>query len=231
MNCLLLAAGLGTRLRPLTESVPKCLMPINGKPLLEIWIEKLFNSKVNEVLINTHYLHKEVETFINNNKYKNKITLIYEKKLLGTAGTIIKNKQFFKNNDGIIIHADNFFNGDLDSLIQAHNKRPKKCVATMLAFTSPSPKECGIIKIDKQNVMIDFMEKPKSPGGKLANGAIYIFENSFLNNIHNIKPIPTDLSIDVLPKLKGKVFVYKTNKLLVDIGTIERYQKIKNYKL
>ena len=91
MKALLLSAGIGKRLRPLTYDTPKCLMMINGKPLLEIWLEKLFNVGVNNFLINTCYLNQKVEKFINNSKYKDMVTLVHEEKLLGTAGTLIKN--------------------------------------------------------------------------------------------------------------------------------------------
>ncbi len=56
MRALLLAAGLGTRLRPITDKIPKCLVPIQGKPLLEIWLDKLYEAGVQEFLVNTHYL-------------------------------------------------------------------------------------------------------------------------------------------------------------------------------
>ena len=81
MKALLLSAGLGTRLRPLTDTIPKCLVQINGKPLLQIWLENLTKYGVKEFLINTHYLHKQVEDFANNSTFKEKITLIYEKEL------------------------------------------------------------------------------------------------------------------------------------------------------
>jgi mannose-1-phosphate guanylyltransferase len=97
MKALLLAAGLGTRLRPITEKIPKCLVPINGVPLLDIWLEKLSNIGIEEFLINTHYLHQDVENFISKNKYKKKIKTTFEEKLLGTAGTLIKNKDFFES--------------------------------------------------------------------------------------------------------------------------------------
>ena len=66
MKALLLAAGFGTRLRPITDSIPKCLVDINGRPLLEIWIELLVNAGVNDILVNTHYLSDQVNFFVNN---------------------------------------------------------------------------------------------------------------------------------------------------------------------
>ena len=67
MRALLLAAGIGKRLRPLTNTTPKCLVEIQGKPLLQMWIDKLLNLKINEIIINTHYLAEKVETFVKKN--------------------------------------------------------------------------------------------------------------------------------------------------------------------
>ena len=96
MKALLLAAGEGTRLRPITNRIPKCLVPINDKPLLEYWLDNLSKVGVSEFLINTYYLSEQVEEFVIYSKYKDKITLVYEKELLNTAGTILKNKEFLQ---------------------------------------------------------------------------------------------------------------------------------------
>ena len=96
-RALLLAAGLGTRLKPFTDSKPKCLIDIGGKPLLEYWLESLENSNCQEVLINTHYLSEQVFDFLQKRpKTKMKIKTTYEKDLLGTAGTLMKNITFSK---------------------------------------------------------------------------------------------------------------------------------------
>ena len=98
MNALLLAAGLGSRLRPITNNTPKCLVPINGKPLLEYWLENIFNSGINECLINTHYLNNKVDDYVANSKYKKKIKLVFEKNLLGNAGSLKNIIDFLKSN-------------------------------------------------------------------------------------------------------------------------------------
>ena len=126
MKAFLLAAGKGTRLKPFTDNCPKCLMDINGKPLLQIWLDSLQKYNIDEVLINTHYLHKQVEDFIAYFKPKTsiKITLSYEKDLLGSAGTLIKNKIFVKNEENfLVIYADNLTNTNLEKLIKFHNKK------------------------------------------------------------------------------------------------------------
>ena len=91
IKALLLAAGYGTRLRPLTLNVPKCLVEINGEPLLSNWLYKLENLGCEEVLINTHYLSEKVVEFLEKfNSQKLKINISHEKEILGTAGTLIE---------------------------------------------------------------------------------------------------------------------------------------------
>ena len=91
MRALLLAAGLGTRLRPITDTIPKCLVPINGAPLLQIWLERLTEAGIGPFLINTHYLEEQVKTFLEESAFLERAKLIHENYLLGTAGTLIEN--------------------------------------------------------------------------------------------------------------------------------------------
>lgn len=227
MKALLLAAGLGTRLKPITNTMPKCLVPINGKPLLEIWLENLTEAGIKEFLINTHYLHKEVENFIMNSKYKDVVTLVYEENLLGTAGTLVRNKSFFVENEPLmVIHADNLCICDFKDFISSHYLRENKdTLLTMMLFHTDTPQSCGIVELDKNNIVQKFYEKVKFPPSNLANAAVYIFEYSIFNIIEKIESKYPDISIDLLPVLLGKINTYKNNQLNIDIGTPSNYKK------
>jgi mannose-1-phosphate guanylyltransferase len=107
MKALLLAGGYGTRLLPITKNIPKCLVDFNGEKLLDIWLSRLVESGVREILINTHHLAEVVNQHIDRSIYKNNVRLVYEDELLGTAGTIKKNQVFFGDDPLIVIHADN----------------------------------------------------------------------------------------------------------------------------
>ena len=117
MKAILLCAGKGTRLRPFTEATPKCLMPIKNKPLLGYWLDDLDIAGVDSFLINTHHLRDQVEKYIFSHRLKTKITTVYENKLLGTAGTLIKNIKFYDNEDGLLIHADNLCEEKISNLM------------------------------------------------------------------------------------------------------------------
>ena len=107
MRALLLAAGLGTRLRPLTDTIPKCLVPIVGKPLLEYWFKLLSDAGVHPVLVNTHYFPEKVMAHIENSRFSSIVKIVHEDELLGTAGTLLANRDFFGDEPLMLIHADN----------------------------------------------------------------------------------------------------------------------------
>ena len=145
MRAILLAAGLGTRLRPLTDTTPKCLVPIDGKPLLDIWCESLLAAGVTRLLINLHYKSEQVQQHILGSKFAKSVETIFEPRLLGTAGTLNANRQFFEGQDGILLHADNYCEANIKQLIDAHTNRSSICDLTMLAFRTQTPHACVIL--------------------------------------------------------------------------------------
>lgn len=225
MKAILLAAGFGTRLRPLTNNIPKCLVPIKGKPLLQIWLENLTSSGINQILINTHYLHDKVNSFVKNSTFSNNCLLIHEEVLLGTAGTLLTNIDFLANEECLLIHADNYCLESIKELINAHKNRPKNCLITMLTFRTDNPTSCGIVEIDEQNIVIGFHEKIKNPPGNLANGAIYVLTNEFIKILNENFASVTDFSTEIIHHFFGRIYTFETTKLFMDIGTIESYTK------
>lgn len=228
MKAFLLAAGLGTRLKPLTDHIPKCLVPINGKPLLAWWLDLLEKHKVDEVLINLHYLPNLVKEFVTSYKSKVKIKLFYEKELLGSAGTLKSNKDFIKNEEFFyILYADNLTNIDLTKF--SKDFKNSNQIFGMVLFRSANPESCGIAELDQNNTIIEFEEKPKNPQSNLANGGVYISKPGVLDLIPN-KSI-TDIGFDLLPKLINKMYGYETNDFLIDIGSYKNLEFAeKNWK-
>ena len=222
IRALLLSAGFGTRLRPLTYKIPKCLVEINGESLLENWLKKLESIGCDEVLINTHYLSSQVNKVLKEwDQKKLKVRTVYEEKLLGTAGTLRANSNFFENSLGLLIHADNFTTLDLKEFLKSHNSRKKECNITMVTFKTNNPSQCGIVEVDQNNTLKNYFEKVKNPPSNIANGAIFAFEESFLNYFLSLPISYDNFSAQVVPLLKGKVQTYFTNDLFIDIGSPE----------
>ncbi len=223
MKALLLAAGLGTRLRPVTNIVPKCLVPINAKPLLEYWLETLQKAGIKKCLINTHYKHTQVTTFIQNSSFSSFAECIYEKELLLTAGTLLKNSNFFDNQSLMLIHADNLSFCDYKAFIEAHHKRKKGCEITMMTFTTTTPKSCGIVELDADNIVQAFHEKVENPPSNLANGAVYIIEPTVIEFLRSLNKEKIDFSTEVLPHYIGKIQTFHNDIYHCDIGTLQAY--------
>ena len=225
MKVLLLAAGLGTRLRPITNTIPKCLVPINGKPLLEYWLENLTQIGITQFIINTHYFNEEVENFINESKYKPIVTLVYEEELLNTAGTLLQNKEAIQqdNEPFMVVHADNLCFCDFEAFINSHKNRVDNTDITMMLFKTDNPSSCGIVELDENNTVQHFHEKVKNPPSNLANGAVYICEPSLFDYLESLNKKEIDFSLDVLPNYLGKINTFLNDVYHRDIGTLESY--------
>ena len=225
MRALLLAAGFGTRLRPLTNTTPKCLVTIKDQVLLGIWLERLTQAGIEAFLINTHYLSEQVESYIEGSLYSDKVTLVREKKLLGTAGTLVANLDFFEGQDGLLIHADNYCMANFHDFIQAHNQRPPHCVITMMTFRTENPENSGIVELDAEGVVIGFHEKVVNPPGNLANGAVYILSPELMHMLATELHEVSDFSTEVLQRLLGRIYTYETPEYFIDIGSPESFDK------
>ena len=147
------AAGLRTRLRPLTDKIPKCLVPIHGKPLLDYWLDLLLGSGIERVLVNTHYLPDAVREFVAFSPWQARISLVHEQQLLGTAGTILHNSAYFKEGAFLVAHADNLTRFDVNSFLERHKQRPAGVEITMMTFDTDAPQTCGIVEEDERGIV------------------------------------------------------------------------------
>lgn len=225
MNILLLSAGLGTRLGEITKTTPKCLLPINSKPILGIWIDKLTDLKsIGNIYVNTHYHAEMVSTYLNSNHQG--IKILHEPVLLGTFGTIYKNIQIFKNSDLLVVHTDLFSSIDLPDYIES----AQNIKSNQLHIGVFKPKNftgCGIFKIN-DNKVISFKEKPKSlpklSREHYANAAIYLFKQKLMSEIDSEKfESFKDIANDFLPKILPLLSPYFITGYHIDIGTIDNY--------
>jgi mannose-1-phosphate guanylyltransferase len=220
-KALLLAAGFGTRLKPLTDIWPKCLMPIQERPLLEYWLGILQKTGINDVLVNTHYFAEQVDKFLEQPQFINWVHSVYENELLGTAGTIRENIKYCKNSTILLAHADNWTCCNFSDFLDYHNnQRLKGTVMTMMTFMCPNPSECGIVELDCDGIVIRFHEKVKNPPSRLANAAVYLIEPEVIDWIERHKEV-NDFSTEVLPEFIGKISTWENKNIHRDIGTIE----------
>ncbi len=222
MKAFLLAAGLGTRLRPITNHLPKCLVPIGSKPLLQIWLELLNEHGVDEVLINTHHFPERVEQFNAKRSDAPKLRLSHEATLLGSAGTLQHNWSFVAGEESFLVcYADNLTDIDLAAMLRFHQGHSG--LITMALFQTGRPRECGIAEMDGTGRILSFEEKPAAPKSPLANGGIYVMRAG----IELLLPFqkPSDIGFDLLPRCLGEMHGWLWEGLLMDIGTPEAYAR------
>ena len=219
MRALLLAAGFGKRLRPITNTIPKCLVPIHGVPLLEIWLAKIFNFGVERAVINLHYLPGPVKKLVETSPWRTQIDLFDEPVLLGTGGTLAATRKLLGDGPALVVHADNLSSINLKAFYAEHINRPKNCIMTMALFDTDTPKSCGIVELDQENRVISMHEKIEKPPGKTANAAIYILDSKGLDQIEEMEHDGIDLSTQIIPKFLGRIYGYQIANYHRDIGS------------
>tara|TARA_A100001011_G_scaffold379300_1_gene445144 strand:+ start:161 stop:796 length:636 start_codon:yes stop_codon:yes gene_type:complete len=197
-------------------------MQINGKPLLSIWLKRLVTAGYGPFLVNSHHLHEKIESYVLNSEYKKYIQISYEKKILGTAGTLINNLEYLAGG-GLLAHADNYCLSNFQEFLKAHHNRPKSCLMTMMTFKTLKPDLCGIVKKNSNNVVTKFYEKDQQYNGDTANAAIYLLSREIINEISRNFTNCSDFSTEIIPEFLNKIYTYHTTEPVVDIGTIEDF--------
>src|ERR1700687_364886 len=225
MRALLLAAGVGSRLLPITATTPKCLVTTKGRALLDYWLELLFGAGIERVLINTHWLAEQVHAYVKASRWASRIDLVHEHELLGTGGTVLANRQWFQGRPFMLAHGDNLTDFDVAELIAAHRTRPPGHLMTMLGFRTDDPRSCGILELDDRSTVMAFHEKVKSPPGNLANGAVYVFEPDIIDVIAGLGNSVVDLSTEIIPGFLGRILCVETAGYHRDIGTPESLRR------
>jgi mannose-1-phosphate guanylyltransferase len=222
MKAFILAAGEGTRLKPITDHTPKCLVPIRGTPMLTIWLRICREAGIHEVLVNLHSHAEVVRQFLAQSDHGTKIHVVEEPSLLGSAGTLRANRSWVAEEEFFwIFYADVLNRADLSSMARIHLQR--RPAATLGVYEVPDPQRCGIVSTRADGIVDQFIEKPQRPVGNLAFSGLMIGTPALLDAIP--PEVPADIGFHVLPRLVGKMIAFRIENYLVDIGTMENYQR------
>ncbi len=225
MKALILAAGEGTRLRPLTLTCPKPMLPVDGTPLLVYIFRWLRGQGISEVAINLHYLPQVVTGYLGDgSRFGVVITYSPEDPILGSAGAAKKLEEYF-DSTFLVVYGDMLVDVDLAPLVDLHRRSGAELTAGLMPTDDPASK--GIVHLDAGGRVERFVEKPK-PGeieGNLASAGIYLVEPSVLRRV----PAGSyyDFGHDLVPQLLSEgspVFGRLLEGYLLDIGTPESYQ-------
>jgi mannose-1-phosphate guanylyltransferase len=222
VRVLLTCAGVGSRLRPITDTLPKALVPIAGRPLLDYWFDCFERAGIVHVLMNTHHLPEQLRAYAQSLNATGRFAIeeTHEPVLLGSAGTISANRGFVPepgsqgDGDVLIIYSDNLSDIDLGAFLQYH--RSHGDAFTMLLFRAQFPEKSGIAELDTSDApmgpdgtrlnagkMKSFVEKPKQPKSNLANAGLYAMSSALWHEIAGWGAF--DIGFDVLPRLVGRM--------------------------
>jgi D,D-heptose 1,7-bisphosphate phosphatase len=219
-KALILAGELGTRLRPLTDEVPKCLVPIGDRALLDYWVACLVEAGIPEARINTHAHAGRVREYIGSVNAGGRLRLAesYEPELLGSAGTVAANADLADDaEEVVIIYADNLSDVDLRPLLAFHRRHDDPM--TMMLFRAPDPRACGIAELDDRGRIVSFVEKPERPASDLANAGLYVLDAAAYREVAAMRSF--DLRCDVLPRFVGRMRGWVWGGYHRDIGNLE----------
>lgn len=222
MKAFLLAAGVGSRLRPITDTVPKCMVTVDGKPMLDIWLDELDRAGIDEVLVNLHHLPHVVRHHLDGRVGPPAVRTFFEPELLGSAGTLKANRAWLGADKMFLAcNADNLTDFDLTTLIKAHEQHD--ALATLTVFHSAQPSSGGVLELDEFGTVVGFAEKPSNPVSDLVNAGIYAFRPAVLDEIDG--PPPRDIGYHLLPRLVGRARAVPVEGYFRDIGTAAAYQQ------
>ena len=226
MKALFLAGGNGSRLQPLTNKVPKPMVPIMNKPLLERTMINLKKSGISEIVISNCYKPYYIRDYFGNGKELGlKIQYIVEDLPMGTGGAVKKAESQF-DESFIVFNSDILSNMDIKKMMDFH--KSKHALVTIAVTEVQNPSMYGVIEYDQRDYAISFTEKPKQEQitSKHINAGIYIFEPEIFRQIP--ANCVVSLERDIFPKILekgGKIAVYKSSDYWMDIGTPEKYMQ------
>ena len=226
MKAVILAGGLGTRLRKRIDDKPKSMASISGRPFLEYQIEQLKRYDIKEMVLCVGYLGEQIKDFLRNGaEFGVKVEYATEKELLGTGGALKNAQKYLQDSTFLALNGDSYLDIDLLDFIRYHKE--KEAQGTIALTKVDVSEEYGLIKIDKENRIRGFFEKVKGDKfGMIINAGIYLFEPELLNYIPEQKKI--SLEKEFFPHLLREnivLFGYLSSGYFIDIGTSQKYNQ------
>jgi mannose-1-phosphate guanylyltransferase/phosphomannomutase len=227
IKAVILAGGKGTRLRPLTYKIPKAMIPIEGKPVLEHQIIFLRRYKIRGIVLCTGYKHESIERYFGKgSRFGVKIKYLREKKLMGTGGAI-KNAEKTVDGPFVVLSGDIMLDMNLKKLIEFHKKR--NALVTTVLHETKHPYDSDLVEVDKKGRVIKLIGKPsrdKPLPTRLANASIYVMDPEIFSFMPKTK---SNFEKDILSNLvqTGKVYGFITSEYIKDMGTFDRLDEVK----
>jgi mannose-1-phosphate guanylyltransferase len=224
MQAIILAGGFGTRLRPLTYTRAKPLLPILNKPMISYIINAL-PDYVDEVILAANYLKNQLQEYFDRNNFNKKIIINDEPKPLGTGGAV-KNAEKYIEGTFLVLNSDIISSLNIDKMIEFHKKR--NATATISLWPVENVSEFGVVKIEKNKEIKYFIEKPKpeEAPSNLINAGVYVLEQDILDYIETKRLV--SMEKEIFPQIikDKKTFLgFEFEGYWIDVGRISSYIK------
>mgnify|MGYP001394643941 CR=1 FL=1 len=227
MNALLLAGGLGTRLRPLTENLPKPMALVANRPWLEHLILHLKNQGIRRFVIAVKHYHETIQNYFENGeRWGVNIQYVIEQSLLGTAGAI-KNAEAYLDDRFIVFNADIVQNAEIAPLLKFHQQHGGGVTIGLTEVEDPS--QYGVVEQDEDGRILRFVEKPRKEEApsRLINAGIYVIDKDLLRDIPAGREVSIERETFPLWIEKGAgVYGKVISGYWMDMGTRDRYRNI-----
>jgi D-glycero-alpha-D-manno-heptose 1-phosphate guanylyltransferase len=223
-EAIILAGGMGTRLKATVPDVPKCMAPVRGKPFLSYLIDYYTQQGITKFIFSLGYLHDQVEEFLEK-KFEgssSQYVVSLEKEPLGTGGAIMKACKIANSRHVLIVNGDTFFAVDVNAMCDFHLKHAADCTVALKPMTDSD--RYGVVELDELQRISSFKEK-KWYANSLINGGVYaLYREIFITEIH---PVKFSFETEYLERLyaKRQIFGFIQDKYFIDIGIPEDYYR------
>lgn len=227
MKAMILAAGVGSRLDPLTRNLPKPLVPIVNRPVMEHIVALLKKHGFDEIVVNLHYLGDQIEAYFGDgSRFGVKIHYMREERLWGDAGSVKRAEEILKDDTFVVVGGDDLADIDLSRLVRTH--RDKKAMATIALSLVDDPSEYGIVLMNEEGRITRFMEKPKGEVifSNTANTGVYVFDPSVFELIpRNALYLFGKNLFPLLLEQRLPLFGHLTAAYWRDVGSLDVYRE------
>ncbi len=222
MEAIILAGGLGTRLRGVVSDVPKCMAPVCGRPFLSYLLEYLEKYGVDRVILALGYMHEIVEQWVEHSGLNLEFVYSMETEPLGTGGAICKALEYAKGDEVLILNGDTFFDVDIDAFFRLH--RLHGAILSMALKPMRNFERYGTVEINESGGVEAFREKKFCERGVI-NGGVYVIQKD--NSIFDGLPARFSFEKEILEKLagNGRLFGFVNEGYFIDIGIPEDYAR------
>jgi mannose-1-phosphate guanylyltransferase/phosphomannomutase len=223
---MILAAGVGSRLDPLTRNIPKPMVPIVNRPVMEHIVELLAKHGIKDIMVNLHYLADQIENhFGDGSKWGVNIHYSKEDRLWGDAGSVKRCEEFF-DDTFLVVGGDDLADLDLSRIMRVHKE--KRALATIALSLVDDPSEYGIALLNERGRITRFLEKPRGEVifSNTANTGVYVFEPQILEFIP--RGVPYGFGNNVFPMMlehRTRFYGYLTSSYWRDVGNLKQYQQ------